>query len=349
MLLAVTAATLQPPAAPAAAAVPTCRGERATLVGSIQRPTLRGTERRDVIVTAGSRVVEAGGGADLVCVTGPSRVAVDDGPGDDVVDGRRSQGVGLRPSAGDDLLLGSRYRDEVLGGSTGRDVFRLGAGRDRVAMHPDAAAQLGPGDDEAVWLAGEQRGGVVQGGAGRDRIGDSVGHADGLLYDNRRGVARQSGSVLIRWESIEVFTLSPNEAGEVIRFRGGRADETITRTPREGEVALDMGGGDDEVHAFLDHSVRLSGGSGHDVLALRGVEDSYTRYDQRLDIDLAAGTLVATAGDGQTRTIDVRGVDDVRTSLHTYVRLSGDEDPNDLDVVSCGAELDGLGGPDRLQ
>ena len=56
------------PAAHVQAAVPTCAGERATLVGSARSDDLSGTARRDVIVGgAGDDDINGRGGNDLIC------------------------------------------------------------------------------------------------------------------------------------------------------------------------------------------------------------------------------------------------------------------------------------------
>ena len=99
----------------ASAAVATCRGEAATIVGTT--PTLQGTDGRDVIVTGSSTDVRAGAGDDLVCVTGTGAnanvVDLDAGPGDDVVDSTAMpRGYYLTAILGD----GS---DTVVGGTGG--------------------------------------------------------------------------------------------------------------------------------------------------------------------------------------------------------------------------------------
>ena len=66
-LLALTVACLTVPPS-AAAAAPTCQGERATLVGKPDS-VIEGTPHRDVVVTNGASYTRTYGGADLVCVT----------------------------------------------------------------------------------------------------------------------------------------------------------------------------------------------------------------------------------------------------------------------------------------
>ena len=80
------------PVGTAEAAAPSCQGHRATLVGKPGQLFLNGTNHRDVIVSNGAGTVRAGGGDDLVCVTGATS-GVEDGKGDDVIDARRSPGA----------------------------------------------------------------------------------------------------------------------------------------------------------------------------------------------------------------------------------------------------------------
>ena len=75
---------------------------------------LTGTSGPDVIVSAGSKVVMAGAGNDLVCVTGPAGF-VSAGSGDDVLttsDGDFRTEIVLGPGA--DQFTGSSRRDTVI-------------------------------------------------------------------------------------------------------------------------------------------------------------------------------------------------------------------------------------------
>jgi uncharacterized delta-60 repeat protein len=99
---------VQPPTEPATP--PSCRGKRATIVGTAKRDRLRGTPKRDVIVALGGNDrVRAFAGRDLVCA----------GSGRDVV----------RAGKGNDTVFGGRGADRIFGG-LGRDLLRGGAGRD---------------------------------------------------------------------------------------------------------------------------------------------------------------------------------------------------------------------------
>jgi hypothetical protein len=122
----------------------TCRGERATIVGTAGDDRLVGTRRADVIYAgAGDDVVLGGGGADLIC----------DKAGDDRVDG----------GAGDDEI----------GGGEGADRLEGGAGDDWLAGRPGADELSGGGGDDR--LVGERGDDVLRGDAGDDRLGGGPG------------------------------------------------------------------------------------------------------------------------------------------------------------------------------
>lgn len=95
------------------AAVPRCRGKRATIVGTRRPNRLRGTRGRDVIVAfGGNDRIRSLGGRDLICA-GKGRDLVRAGDGNDRVFG----------GPGDDRLFGGDGRDRLRGGP-GRDVER---------------------------------------------------------------------------------------------------------------------------------------------------------------------------------------------------------------------------------
>ena len=97
-------------AAPLAAKVPTCRGRRASIVGTSGRDRLKGTGKADVIVgLAGNDTIKALAGNDLVCA----------GNGKDTVFG----------GPGKDRLLGEKGADHLFGGP-GKDTLAGGPGKD---------------------------------------------------------------------------------------------------------------------------------------------------------------------------------------------------------------------------
>lgn len=115
----------------------TCRGARATVVGTAGSEELKGTGGRDVIVARGGNdVVFSGAGRDLICAGGGSD-RVNAGTAADRVFGNagrdrlfgRGGGDLLRGGAGGDVLRGNAGPDRLRGDS-GFDVCRGGAGLD---------------------------------------------------------------------------------------------------------------------------------------------------------------------------------------------------------------------------
>ncbi len=122
-----------PPAKPKAAKGPTCRGQRATHVGTVGPDVLKGTPRRDVIVArAGNDRIFTFGGRDLVCAgrgndlvrsggladrafTGPGADRLFGGAGGDVLRAGRGRDL-IRGNRGADLMVGGRGFDRCVGG-----------------------------------------------------------------------------------------------------------------------------------------------------------------------------------------------------------------------------------------
>ena len=106
-----------------------CRGVRATVIGTRGADRLVGTPGRDVIVGFGGDDVIVGlAGRDLICA-GAGNDRVNAGPGVDRVFGGAGNDL-LRGRGGPDLLVGNRGRD-VLIGNRGNDRLRGGSGFDR--------------------------------------------------------------------------------------------------------------------------------------------------------------------------------------------------------------------------
>ncbi|WP_019874725.1 calcium-binding protein [Sporichthya polymorpha] len=128
------------------AATGTCRGEKATIVGTPGDDVLTGTAGRDVIVgLGGNDVIRGRGGNDLICA-GDGNDKVRGGGGDDRIYG----------GAGDDRLYGGAGSDRVFG-QQGNDTVRGGNGADRVSG--------GRGDDKLYGNRGDD---VLRGGRGKD-------------------------------------------------------------------------------------------------------------------------------------------------------------------------------------
>lgn len=263
-----------------AAAVPKCQGQRATIVGSPNIAELKGTSHRDVIVTNSSKRVTAGGGDDLICVTGRQRRSIlEDGPGKDVVDARHGAAFLIYLGPGADRVFGSEAPDEVRFDGRGRDTISLNGGNDQVsAGNARAEVDLGPGDDR-MYAATE--GGPVKrftGGPGRDSLSifaSSESAGDDHVLSNNTHAFRVDGEELVSWKSFQDFTVWLPIEG-TFRFDGTPADERLniygqTTPPTSAiNIVVDLGGGDDELDA-VPCSYDVRGGEGDDTLAMHEI------------------------------------------------------------------------------
>ena len=117
----------------ALAAVPSCKGKKATIIGTNRSETLRGTSRLDVIVGLD--------GADKI--------------------------LGLD---GSDSLCGGRGNDMIFGG-TGRDTISGGPGNDRSTGGPQSDKEFGDAGTDRFLQGGSPDGADrIVGGTGRDTI-----------------------------------------------------------------------------------------------------------------------------------------------------------------------------------
>jgi Ca2+-binding RTX toxin-like protein len=165
-----------------------CLGAKATVVGSDESNTLRGTPGPDVIhAGGGGDRIYGGGGDDRICGA-DGRDVIFGGPGRDYLHGGRGRDR-LYGQRGSDALRGGPRGDRLFGGS-GNDRLRGGGAVD----HVDG----GRGDDPLV-SGGPGGFDVVVGGTGRDRVEGGPGRHDidsyatttaSLLIDLRAGVVR---------------------------------------------------------------------------------------------------------------------------------------------------------------
>jgi glucose/arabinose dehydrogenase len=116
-----TGAAQPPAAAHPPAAAPTCKGIRATVVGTQGNDVREGTSRRDVIVgLAGNDKLSGLAGNDLIC-GGKGNDMLKGGAGNDQLNGQK----------GEDKLSGKAGKDTLKGGP-GKDSYTAGPGRDTV-------------------------------------------------------------------------------------------------------------------------------------------------------------------------------------------------------------------------
>lgn len=356
-------AVLGPATTPAQAAGETCRGEAATHVGS--GPTLTGTEGRDVIVTAAAGVVDALGGDDLICVTGPGTssnlLSVDAGAGNDTVDTTAvipGYYVTTVLGAGADTFVGGRASDSVSAGEQGRvvdgdwiagvdtekDIIDAGEGGDSVVSGSTGAANgdvvtLGLGSDSLrLGSASVTSSAVLDGGAGEDRLSLTGGSGD-LALDMAQGTFT-SPQGTARFTGFD-FTVLDVGTGRVT-YRGTEGDDFVEVRPTDGTPTLDVttGGGDDEV--ALEPADAIAAGSRIDTGA--GTDRLVAATDTaRLELDLAAHRFSVGAVDA----IAV-GIEDAFL-MAPEVLMVGDDGDNALSWTGCDATLRGGLGDDSLR
>jgi Ca2+-binding RTX toxin-like protein len=123
-----TAAAQPPAAAQPVGAAPTCKGIRATIVGTEGDDIRKGTSRRDVIVgLAGNDRLSGLAGNDLTC-GGRGNDTLKGGAGQDQLSGQKGKDK-LYGQKGNDKLSGNAGRDTLMGGP-GKDILRGGPGKD---------------------------------------------------------------------------------------------------------------------------------------------------------------------------------------------------------------------------
>jgi len=296
----------------ASGAADTCQGRTATVVGSGRAVT--GTEGPDVILTNGARLVDAGAGDDLICVTGPytgkyDPLTVFAGDGNDVIDG-----------------TGSPRQEVHATMASGADVFRGGDARDIVSLdYPDAAGGVD----------------TVDGGGGSDSIVILTGSGDAVV-DNAAGHFTSAGEVRTTWADVEGFQIRQSAGSQRLTFVGTDADESVSwSSAREATVDVTLGRGDDHWSSPTPPSAssRLLGGPGRDSIYLASAEAG-------IDLDMPAGTLsVAAAAPYVVTASDFEDVDLFAPS----VSVRGTDGPNDIGLTACTGVVRLGGGDDSVR
>lgn len=361
---------LVPAPARGAPAVPTCRGETATVVGHGQQ-LLEGTAGRDVIVTGGAFEVAAGAGDDLVCITrGPTAETanVRAGRGDDevwVVRGLPSDFTWTELGQGADTFRGGPGWEIVWAGKAllredaGPDDARdaetddiwTGDGADAVVVGEpgteltDRVDTGAGGDDVTSYATGMTNDATLALGDGTDRLAfvwaaDPTGR---WLLDNRTGTGSLDGTQRLQWSAAESFDL-PEPGPGAVSFVGSDADEVVLAS---GFADVDLGGGDDtfvqttsRAPAATAPTGRLHGGEG---------TDTYANDDRAgIDLDLVTGRVRYAAG-ARLVPVDLDGVEDVRLQGGAApVTVRGDGADNRIEVSGCRVTVDAGDGADEV-
>jgi Ca2+-binding RTX toxin-like protein len=256
-----TAVTIALPAS-ADAAVVTCQGVRATMVGTATDDVIHGTAGRDVIAgLGGNDTILARGGDDLVC-GGIGADHLDGGPGNDRLYGGLDR---LHRAAEDgmvragDTLRGGRGNDRMDAGADDReadivvpDVYSWETSAQGVRLDLRTGRARGQGVDRfaggRVTVVGSAYGDVVIGSSRRDRIdtgqGPDVVHA---------GKGR---------DQVQVDDTTPGRRSASDRVWGGDGDDRIGAVG--GRDHLHGGPGEDWIEALGGGNDVLVGGSGDD-------------------------------------------------------------------------------------
>ena len=166
-----------------------CRGETATIIGTVGDDVINGTPGDDVIsALEGDDVIHGLGGNDLIC-GGPGADTILGGAGNDRIYG----------NGGDDLLKGGLGNDRLIGG-LGDDLLRGGGG--------DDVLRGGGGDDVLRGRTGDDR---LIGGNGLDRMFGNSGNdvllandsMEDWLFGGRGFDKARVDSGLDHWKGIE--------------------------------------------------------------------------------------------------------------------------------------------------
>ncbi len=363
LLLALVPGVLAVPllSAPPSLAAVDCQGETATVVGT-PGTTAPGTDGPDVIVTNGANRVEAGDGADLVCVTTPAaarraRVTVVAGPGADSVEVRSAPDdyVVTYLGLGEDTYVGRPGHTDIVYGAgadpgdpeppdTERDVIDTGGGyQDTVTVGANGVlledvVDLGRGENR-LYLRGTglADNGSLSGGGTGSRL--DLGPRSGTwTVDNVEGVATNGAA---RFE-MTGFTRFPF-IGDEMHFRGNDAAETVLVG---GPGSWSTGRGDDVIGLsgpVADASI--SGGRGVERITFSTRRTGgLGSADGDVALDLAAGTL-RLEGRGPIR---VAGIDQWSFTAGGQAVVRGSAGPDHVTAQACRLTMYGGAGSDTL-
>jgi Ca2+-binding RTX toxin-like protein len=347
------------PSGASAASAPTCRGETATIVGDRYQQELRGTAGRDVVVSGGARLVDTGGGDDLVCMTagraggtytvlagaGADRVHVDTPVVSDVDEyGGHAYTVFLDDIDGiddaDDVFTGARS-GVLVSSRGGDDRIDAGTGESVVFVNgtgPTYAGEVqlpGGGDLHLKGPVGPEA--VIGAGAPAALWLEHEDDAPWAIDAGAR-TATRDGEPALSWTGpFTEFRWSTNE----VRFVGTDAAEVLAGDRIAG---ADMAGGDDAVHLGTDRlPALLEGGPGTDEVLL-GRHGSAGPAVGDLTIDLTRSRLVVD----DRPAVPLTGFEDADVDLAASVTLIGDAGRNVLTALACDLTILGHGGDDRL-
>lgn len=354
--------------APASAA-PMCDGKPATMVGTINRDAMRGTNGDDVIVGfAGGDDINGLGGNDTIC-GGRGGDSLSGGRGNDSLFGARGYDS-LSGDRDDDLLVSGRGaanhiggpgNDEMRGSAARRDMLEYFTAPGPVTVDLTAGIATGDGEDrvsgmEFVFgsrfddsITGDDRPNSLLGGPGNDtlagggggvlsgpsRTTSSFGRAD--VYYGTEGDDTFLGS-----DDFDVVSYFDAPAMTVDLAEGtatGEGTDTLSNIDGiHGSRDADTirGDGNDNAFALEAGADVVDGRQGRDLIFITDYAPS------GVTVDLAAGTVTGGQGDDSLTSIeDVWGTPFSDT-------LKGNDDDNELQGRNGNDSLFGAGGDDTL-
>lgn len=311
--------------ATAGAARASCRGDRATIVGTAGPDRLKGTAGPDVIVgKGGDDDIQGLGSGDKIC----------GGAGNDDLFGNRG-GDWLIGGSGDDGLRGDRGEDRLEGG-LGEDRFNIGRDPDRDVIDG------GEGLRDIVDASFPSRDGDPEGGTEPAHIDLSLGTAttergdtdDLVLYSIERVYGSGIGDTIIGDDRANDLSSGYNGGG---RIEGGGGDDLL-REGQDGGTEFYGGPGNDLIKSIGERGNIADGGEGTDTFSMSDVGVAMTA-------DLDAGTASVEGESTSSALISIENLLGGRAAD----RLSGDEGPNELDGGRFGDDLlEGRAGDDTL-
>lgn len=368
------------PAAVAAApaAVVTCQGETATVVGR-SGGSVEGTPGDDVIVSNGAHEVAAGDGDDLICLTGSIRpveespeVFADAGAGDDRVTASvgRSDLVYVSLGTGADHYTGGRQMDVVAGGDLfaedgdpqdgDADVIDTGTlGADHVVVGDggplvDDVSALSRRAHVEVHASGPGTGRLAGGVAATLTLVDDAVGADGLwTLDLAARTATITGAPVLSWTGFGHLVWAVHGSIDV---RGTDGDDIVTGPVVSGT----MNGGNDQVHVWSSqvdhgtHAARLEGGAGTDrVRFYSGLVDHYLEAPGGGVVPFTPGDVTVDVGRQVTRfedgeVVGLAGFESYGAQTDGAATLLGTPQDDVLLGAACDLRIRGGAGDDRM-
>ncbi|HEY7874881.1 MAG TPA: hypothetical protein VIG64_07130 [Actinomycetota bacterium] len=302
---------------PARAQDQSCRGQRATIIGTAGKDKIQGTAGPDVIAAlAGDDQVESLAGNDVVCL-GPGNDRALGGAGDDALYGDADSDL-LDGQEGDDTLdvspaptNQSGFIGDGFGAEPGNDTY-IGSG----APAPNFTRLSFDEVETPVTI--DLRQGIAT-GAGNDTL-TGIGGITGGTADDR---------LVADDQTIFLGGLDGNDV-----LIGGAASETLVGYL--GDDRIEGGDGDDDIQPDVgdDGNDTVDGGAGVDQVRYPG--------HLPLDVDLQEGTVTGRGSDSLAGIENVFGGDgdDV---------IRGDDGPNVLDGDNGDDVIEGRAGADDLR